>query len=161
MKRMIAVLTVAGVLLSPALCLAAPAQGTNTIKAAGQRSPVSGTKTQAQGTNATMRAGATRVMQVTNVITLTGKITREEKPMTTKDGKTGNVILYVLTEADGTTVMLNNRAHGKNAKGETPTPAVKLADYVGKNATVVGNGYYSVGQDGKKSLVIYSITKIE
>jgi hypothetical protein len=162
MKRMIGVLMVTGVLLSSAFCIMASAQGTSTtniITSVGAGSPT-GMTAHAQGTNAAASAGMTWLERVTNVITVTGMVTRTTETLTTKKGQTFLSPYYIVTEADGTTVRLYNNG-GKDIKPDAWNPAIKPSNYVGKNVTVVGNGYNVVNSAGNKSLVIASIRKID
>jgi len=87
-------------------------------------------------------------------MTVTGKITKEERQ--NREGKT--VTHYVLTDAAGNKVMLSE-GRGPKAEGEAAS-AIKLADYVDKDVTIVGKGF-TTERDGKKMTRMVSITKID
>ena len=136
MKRLITVTAVGGLLLGSALCGVLTAQ-----EAGGAKAPHAGGKPHME------RPALTDM-------TVTGKITKEEKAG--KDGKT--FTHYVLTDAAGNKVMLSE-GRGPKAEGEAAS-AIKLADYVDKDVTVVGKGF-TMERDGNKVTRMVSITKID
>ena len=135
MKRMVAVLVV-GVMLSPLICRFAQAEGTNAVPGIGQKERPTPTD-----------------------MTMTGKVTKEDKQG--KDGKT--FAHYVLTETDGTKVMLPSGKHpgrhGELQAAATNNP-VNLDEYVDKNVTVAGKGFQTE-KNGKTITRLTTITKID
>ena len=85
-------------------------------------------------------------------MTVTGKLTKDEKPG--KDGKPS--AHYVVTDAQGAVTRVGGHSHAK----EGAAPAVNLEEYVGKDVTVTGKGY-STEREGKKVSAIVEITKVE
>ncbi len=83
-------------------------------------------------------------------LTLTGKVTKEEK----KEGEKTRTV-YTLTTADGVKVRLPTPKPAK--EGEQ---AINLNDFVDQDVTVVGKGNESE-KEGKKSIHLVTITKIE
>ncbi len=161
MKNMMMFLTVTAVMVSQAFCIMGAAQDTiittNTAKSAGIEASTSGMTAHAESVKTAIPANAKWVEQVTNLITVTGTVTRNKATMVNMEGKTVLPLYYVLTEVDGTTVVLSNN----KPKAGTPVPAIKPANYLDKVVTVAGNGYNTVDHDGRKQLVIYSISKID
>lgn len=89
-------------------------------------------------------------------MTVSGKVTKEERAG--KDGKT--MSHFVLTTADGGKVVLNTRRHAKEGEEKAATPEIKLDEYVGKDVTVTGKGFERE-RDGKKFTVIVKIDKVD
>jgi len=116
MKRLIGMLTVAGVVAVSGICATAIA-----ADGAGGKHANGG--------------GARHEKQDLTDMTVTGMLSKESK--TVKD-KTFDV--YVVTDATGNKVMLGGRHGDKDGAGDA---AVKLADFVGKNVTITGKGFKS------------------
>ena len=132
MKKMITVLTVAVVMLSPVFSAIVRAEdGADKPKGEHPRPELKD-------------------------MTVAGKVAKEDMPG--KDGKTSPH--FILTTADGAKVMLSTRHHAKEGEAAPATPEVKLDDYVGKDVTVTGKGFER-DRDGKKFTVIVKIEKIE
>ena len=115
MKRLIGMLTVAGVVAVSGICATAIAADDAGAKHG--------------------NGGARHEKQDLTDMTVTGMLSKESK--TVKD-KTFDV--YVVTDATGNKVMLGGRHGDKDGAGDA---AVKLADFVGKNVTVTGKGFKS------------------
>jgi len=136
MKKMITVLTVAVVMLSPVFSAVVRAQDD-----AGKA------KSEQKGDHARPEL---------KDMTVSGKIAKEDMPG--RDGKTSPH--FVLTTADGAKVMLNTRHHAKEGDDKAAAPEIKLDEYVGKDVTVTGQGFER-DRDGKKMTVIVKITKVD
>ena len=142
MKKLMNVWTASGVVLGLALCGVATAQDAGVKKAAA--------------------AGAKPAMERPALVdmTVTGKISKDEQA-----GAGGAArVRYVLTDAQGNKVMLSSGGRrGPAAGGDAKVPApaaVDLAQYVGKDVTVVGKGFTS-DRNGVKMTRMVEITKVE
>jgi hypothetical protein len=143
MKRLVVVLTVAGVLLSPALCTALRAQDAGGEKPKAER-PHGGDMNRPALTD----------------MTVTGKVTKEEKQIPAREGhEAKTVVTYVLTDAAGNKVMLSEGGRHDSKPGEGSIK-VNWADYLDKDVTVVGKGFQRE-RDGKKYTRLVVITKVD
>ena len=176
MKCILNVITIAIVLLNSTFCIVVQAEESGSSGALNIALKVIKNLTQAQGTDAggterdsssaeksdvdqktgSDRTSVKRERPGLSNMTLTGKITKEEKQ--NREGKTMTV--YILTDAAGNKVMLP--PNGKNGKSDTDeqTTPVNLAEYVNKEVTITGKGF-QMEKDGKKITRLVSISKAE
>ena len=139
MKKLIAVLMVGAVVVSPAMVRAQDAAAPAGDAGAGKPAHEHG-----------------KGMPELKAMTVTGKIAKEDMPG--RDGKASPH--FVLTDASGAKIVLHSGTHGKAGEAAAPVPAVNLDEYVGKNVTVTGKGFERE-HDGKKMTMMVKIEKVE
>ena len=131
MKRLIGMLTVAGIVAVSGFCSVALADD-------------------GAGAAPKHKDGVKHERPEATDMTVTGVIAKESK--TLKDGKTVDV--FTLTDGNGSKVWLGGE---RKDAGEV---AAKLADYVGKSVTITGKGFKRE-HDGKTMTRITEIIKVE
>ena len=147
MKRLFVALTAMVIVMSPVLCMVASAQDAGGAPAPGAPAPAGGGR------------GMAKAMPPTSDMTVTGKISKEDRPG--RGGQTHSQ--YILTDAAGSKVVLSegHGPRGKHADAQAPAaPAIDLEAYVGKDVTVVGKGF-EMDHNGQKTKRIVEITKID
>jgi hypothetical protein len=138
MKRFVAFLVAASFVLGPVLTMA----GEEAAKAAAAKPE----KAKAE----------VKVPAALQDIEVTGKIAKQEQ----KNKKGEAVVRYILTEADGTKIMLP-KPKAEKKEGAAAAAAINLDDFVDKDVKVKGKGVKATNPKGKEMVQLKEITSVE